>query len=99
MPTPSNPFDPDRLQVSPHLKTEDFKRFCPSFTFNDRSIYGHDTGNGLVYPKVGDEPIQEFADRPFFWIRTSGHWVAGNLWDWIMKDGHGNCYIVHGHND
>ena len=88
----STPYN--KIQVSPHLKRGQLEEFCSSFRFNDRAVYGHDTGNGLVYPQVGDEPIQEFADRPFFWIRTGGHWIAGNLWDWIVKGNKGNYHIV-----
>ena len=93
-PFPSPPAPPQELQVSPHIKGEDLRAFCPSLVFNDRAVYGHDKGNGLVYPQVGDEPVQEYPDRPFFWIQTNGHWVAGNLWDWLVKGSNGQYYIV-----
>lgn len=89
------PSPPNRLQIDPHHRYEVFRQFCPSIEFNGHQT--HRDGNGLVYPQEGDEPIQEFPDRPFFWINSMGRRVPGNLWDWIVKDSHGNFYVVHGH--
>lgn len=90
------PTPPNKIQVDPHHQTHVFTAFCPSFMLNDLSSHPS-AGNGLVYPRQGDEPIQKYADRPFFWITSGSHRVAGNLWDWIIKADDGNFYIVHGH--
>ena len=82
------------MQVNPSYHESQVRAFCPSYTLNDKLVYGADKGNGLVWPQNDDRPVQEFADRPFFWIRNpDGDWIAGNVYDWIIQTGKGRFEI------
>lgn len=81
------------VQVTPSSDPRDVQAFCSSYYPNGRREY---EPNGLSFIRAGDTPVQMYPHRPFFWIRTKGEWVPGNLWDWIVvgPTEHGDEYFV-----